>query len=236
MQIIHQGKLNLLANGAKILSSRPADTLASAPEDAPAVIPLIDGMEGNISTDAIWACTTCGACMEKCPVFIEHVPKLLWMRRHLVMEKAAFPEELIGFFENSEQRFNPWGIAPSERDKWVHDRNTKILSHGARVEYLFFVGCSGAFDSRNRQVTLAKFSMPPTFHGASSGQKKNAAETLSGGWATNISLTSSPVKTLRSSENMGSKKSSPTARTASAPLRTTISSLALILRSSIIPS
>ncbi len=155
MQIIHQGKLNLLANGAKILSSRPADTLASAPEDAPAVIPLIDGMEGNVSTDAIWACTTCGACMEKCPVFIEHVPKLLWMRRHLVMEKAAFPEELIGFFENSEQRFNPWGIAPTERDKWVHDRNTKILSHGARVEYLFFVGCSGAFDSRNRQVTLA---------------------------------------------------------------------------------
>jgi Fe-S oxidoreductase len=93
--------------------------------------------------------------MQKCPVFIEHVPKLLWMRRHLVMEKAHFPEELIAFFENSEQRFNPWGIAPSERDKWVHDRNTKILSHGAHVEYLFYVGCSGAFDPRNRQVTLA---------------------------------------------------------------------------------
>lgn len=155
MKIIHQGKLNLMENGKVILSSRPADTLASAPEDASMSVPLINGGEDNIATDAIWACTTCGACMEKCPVFIEHVPKLLWMRRHLVMEKASFPKELIGFFENSEQRFNPWGIAPTERDKWVQDRNTKILSHGAHVEYLFFVGCAGSFDSRSRQVTLA---------------------------------------------------------------------------------
>lgn len=155
MEVIHEGKRNLLANGGKILSSRPADTIAPAPEDSQMAVPLINGGEDNISTDAIWACTTCGACMQKCPVFIEHVPKLLWMRRHLVMEKASFPEELIAFFENSEQRFNPWGIAPSDRDKWVQDRNTKILSHGAHVEYLFFVGCSGAFDSRNRQVTLA---------------------------------------------------------------------------------
>lgn len=155
MKLIHQGKLNLLANGKEILASRPADTIASAPDDTPLAVPLINGGEANISTDAIWACTTCGACMQKCPVFIEHVPKLLWLRRNLIMEKASFPQELIGFFENSEQRFNPWGIAPSERDKWVQDRTTKILSHGARVDYLFFVGCSGSFDSRNRQVTLA---------------------------------------------------------------------------------
>ena len=155
MQLIHEGKRNLMKNGTALLTTRAPDTIAPAPEDAAMAVPLINGGEDNVKTDAIWACTTCGACMEKCPVFIEHVPKIISMRRHLVMEKAAFPEELIGFFENSEQRFNPWGIAPSERDKWVHDRNTKILSHGARVEYLFYVGCAGSFDSRSRQVTTA---------------------------------------------------------------------------------
>jgi ferredoxin len=154
-QVIHEGKLNLLANGQVILSSRPADTLASAPEDASMVVPLINGREESVSIDAIWACTTCGACMVKCPVFIEHVPKLIRMRQHLVMEKAQFSEELIAFFENSEQRFNPWGIAPTDRAKWTHEIDVNILADGAEVEYLFFVGCAGAFDSRNRQVTTA---------------------------------------------------------------------------------
>jgi len=154
-QVIHQGKLNVLANGNAILASRPSDTIAAASDNAEMVVPLIDAREDSVSVNAIWSCTTCGACMQKCPVFIEHVPKLIGMRRHLVMEKAAFPEELITFFENSEQRFNPWGIAPNERDKWVHDRNIKILSHGAQVEYLFFVGCSGSFDPRSKMVTAA---------------------------------------------------------------------------------
>ncbi len=149
--------MNLLANGKLILSSRPADTLASAPPDATMQTPLINGSEESVSKDAIWACTTCGACMVKCPVFIEHVPKIIEMRRHLVMEKAEFSEELIAFFENSEQRFNPWGIAPTDRIKWAQDLDIKNLSEeeGAQVDYLFYVGCAGAFDSRNRQVTTA---------------------------------------------------------------------------------
>ncbi len=154
-KVIHQGKLNLLANGKIILSSRPADTLASAPEDTPLATPLINGREESVSRDAIWACTTCGACMVKCPVFIEHVPKLIGMRRHLVMEKAEFPEELITFFENSEQRSNPWGIAPTDRAKWTQDLEVPLITEGKSVEYLFYVGCAGAFDSRNRQVTVA---------------------------------------------------------------------------------
>lgn len=154
-QVVHQGKLNLLENGRVLLASRPSDTIAKAPETAEMTIPLIDSREESVAVDAIWACTTCGACMQKCPVFIEHVPKLIEMRRHLVMEKAAFPEELIAFFENSEQRFNPWGIAPNEREKWVQDRDIKILSHGAQVEYLFYVGCSGSFDPRSKMVTGA---------------------------------------------------------------------------------
>jgi Fe-S oxidoreductase len=93
--------------------------------------------------------------MVKCPVFIEHVPKIISMRQHLVMEKAQFSEELIAFFENSEQRFNPWGIAPTDRAKWAQDLDITIMSEGEEVEYLFYVGCAGAFDSRNRQVTTA---------------------------------------------------------------------------------
>jgi Fe-S oxidoreductase len=88
-------------------------------------------------------------------MFIEHVPKIISMRQHLVMEKAQFSEELIAFFENSEQRFNPWGIAPTDRAKWAQDLDITIMSEGEEVEYLFYVGCAGAFDSRNRQVTTA---------------------------------------------------------------------------------
>ncbi len=153
-QVVHTGKLNLLANGPSLLLGR-ADSLASAGDDARAPVPLIGSGEASVSTEAIWACTSCGACMHVCPVFIEHVPKLIGLRRHLVMEKAEFPPELLNLFENTEQRFNPWGIAPGERGKWSQDREIKILVDNATVEYLFFVGCSGAFDSRNRQTSLA---------------------------------------------------------------------------------
>jgi len=122
MEVIHEGKRNLMANGNKILAARPADTIASAPEDSQMAVPLINGGENNIATDAIWACTTCGACMQKCPVFIEHVPKLLWMRRHLVMEKASFPEELIAFFETPSSGSIP-GASPPQ-----------IATSGYRIE------------------------------------------------------------------------------------------------------
>ncbi len=153
--VIHEGKLNLLANGSAVISTRPADTLASAPPDASMQIPLINGREESVAVDAIWACTTCGACMVKCPVFIEHVPKLIGMRRHLVMEKSHFAEELIAFFENTEQRSNPWGIAPTDRAKWTQDLAVKTLADNPGAEYLFYVGCAGSFDSRNRQVVTA---------------------------------------------------------------------------------
>lgn len=154
-ELVHQGKLNLFDNGSAVLASRPCAMIASAPEDANLPVPLINGREESVSRDAIWSCTSCGACMQKCPVFIEHVPKVIEMRRHLVMEKAEFPEELVTFFENSEQRSNPWGIAPSDRAKWAHELNIPVLSDGAKVDYLFYVGCAGAFDSRARQVSVA---------------------------------------------------------------------------------
>jgi len=137
--VIHDIKVNLLKN-----NNGQAGTL-----------PLIGGeVEGSVAEEVLWDCTTCGACMEVCPVFIEHVPRIVDMRRYLVEMKAKFPDALLTFFENMEQRSNPWGMAPTERTKWAADIEVKPFEAG-RTEYLFYVGCAGAFDSRNRYTTVS---------------------------------------------------------------------------------
>jgi len=142
-QVIEAIRLNLVANGYLFKMRGTPDT------------PLIGGEEDDsISVDAIWACTSCGACMEACPAFIEHLPKLVEMRRHLVQMESSFPEELLNLFENMEGRSNPWGIAPSERSKWSSQLEVRTFEEG-KTEYLFYVGCAGAFDSRIKQVTVA---------------------------------------------------------------------------------
>jgi Fe-S oxidoreductase len=138
--VIHDIKTNLLKNAEK---------------DGHPEVPLIGSEgEGSVAEEVIWECTTCGACMEVCPVFIEHVPRIVDMRRHLVETKAKFPEELLTLFENMEQRSNPWGIAPADRTKWAADINVQPFDKD-KTENLFYVGCAGAFDARNRSTTLS---------------------------------------------------------------------------------
>jgi Fe-S oxidoreductase len=141
--MVHAIKENLLAcgSGAQVGKSTAAT-------------PLIGAGEKSSSETALWNCTSCGACMEACPVLIEHLPKIVKMRRHLVQMEAKFPEELLNLFENMEQRSNPWGMAPSERSKWSSQLSVQPFEAG-KTEYLLFVGCSGAFDARNKQVTVA---------------------------------------------------------------------------------
>jgi Fe-S oxidoreductase len=142
-QIIHAIKTNLLANSAELKAGKAPQT------------PLIgDEGEGTNTRDAIWACTTCGACIEACPVLIEQMPKIIKMRRYLVEMQSDFPEELLNLFENMEQRSNPWGIAPTERTKWHGPLEVKPFVAG-ETEYLFYIGCAGAFDSRQKHVTVA---------------------------------------------------------------------------------
>jgi|OpeIllAssembly_1097287.scaffolds.fasta_scaffold12762_2 Fe-S oxidoreductase len=142
-QIIHAIKTNLLANRSELTSG-------AAPK-----IPLVGAEgEGTNTEEAIWACTTCGACMEACPVLIEQMPKIIKLRRHLVEMKSQFPEELLNLFENMEQRSNPWGIAPTERTKWSATMDVKPFEAG-QTEYLFYIGCAGTFDSRQKHVTVA---------------------------------------------------------------------------------
>jgi Fe-S oxidoreductase len=141
--VIHDIKINLLDNG-KALKKR------GAPHT-----PLIgEGGEGSVSEESIWSCTTCGACMEACPVLIEQMPKIIQLRRHLVESETKFPEELLNLFENMEGRSNPWGIAPSERTKWCSQLDVKPFEKDT-TEYLFYVGCAGSFDSRNKHVSVA---------------------------------------------------------------------------------
>jgi Fe-S oxidoreductase/nitrate reductase gamma subunit len=141
-QVVHDIKVNLVKNGPSLRARRPPR------------LPLIGpAAEGTVSEDQIWSCTTCGACMEACPVFIEQMPKLILMRRHLVEMNARFPSELLNLFENIEQRSNPWGIAPAERIKWYSRMAVKPFDPS--MEYLFYVGCAGSFNPRNRQTALA---------------------------------------------------------------------------------
>ncbi|MBP1730397.1 MAG: electron transfer flavoprotein-associated cytochrome b and domain pair iron-sulfur [Deltaproteobacteria bacterium] len=155
-QVILAGKANLMANGEAILAARGGDTIARADETAPVNVPLIGRGRGlNIQPEAIWDCTTCGACVEKCPVFIEQFPKLLQMRRHLVMEKVEFPPELITFFQNMEQRSNPFGIAPTERAKWAAELDVPFSWERPDAEYLFYIGCVASFSSRMKNVMLS---------------------------------------------------------------------------------
>ena len=109
-------------------------------------------MVDRFTPDAIWACTTCYACVEACPVHIEHVPKLTDARRHLVMEASDFPEELQNLFNNLERNSNPWGLGAHTRADWAEGLDLKV---GEPAEYLFFVGCAGSFDDRNKKVSRA---------------------------------------------------------------------------------
>jgi len=105
--------------------------------------------------EAIWACTTCYACQYECPVFNEHLPKIIDMRRHMVLMEGNMPPEAMGAMRNIETNFNPWGIAWDQRAKWAEGMGVPTVKEVRDAEYLFWVGCAGSFDDRNRKVTQA---------------------------------------------------------------------------------
>lgn len=107
-----------------------------------------------ITSEEIWDCTTCRACQEFCPVLIEHIDKLIEMRRNLVLVESRFPQEVKLYFKNLENNFNPWGIGSSTRADWAKDLGLKVLSEEDKdCKLLYWVGCAGAFDDRNKKVS-----------------------------------------------------------------------------------
>ena len=121
-----------------------------------AELPIID-------QEALWSCTTCGACVNQCPVDIEHIDHFVDMRRNQVMIATEFPSELNGLFKNIENKGNPWGMNASDRNAWIAEVDFDVRVFGMDgedaipddVEYLFWVGCAGAFEDRAKRTTKA---------------------------------------------------------------------------------
>ncbi|HEY9276257.1 MAG TPA: (Fe-S)-binding protein [Candidatus Nanopelagicaceae bacterium] len=126
--------------------------LAKVPSDKPIV-------GETISPDVLWSCTTCGACVNECPVDIEHIDHIVNMRRFQVLVESEFPTELGGTFKNLEKAGNPWGANRMDRNSWIAECNFPIkVIEGElpdTVEYLFWVGCAGAYEERARKTTKA---------------------------------------------------------------------------------
>jgi Fe-S oxidoreductase/nitrate reductase gamma subunit len=111
----------------------------------------------RISAEEIWACTTCKACDENCPVNIEILDKILDMRRYLSLMESNFPSELGNAYRSMENTGNPWGISQGERADWAKGLEVAIVEPGSPLdhEYLYWVGCAGSFDDKNKKVTQA---------------------------------------------------------------------------------
>ena len=150
--------LHLLPNAADVRARGGALDDALHPERL--ALPLVPGA---ISEDAVWDCVTCGACVEACPVLIEHIDKIVGIRRHLVLEESRFPAELTAAFRAMESAQNPWGQPRNARLDWTKGLPFEVPVAAAvaaagsldRLEVLYWVGCAAAFDERNRRVARA---------------------------------------------------------------------------------
>ena len=108
-----------------------------------------------ITADELWSCTTCMACVQECPVTIEHVSSIVEMRRNLVLMESQFPSELNTIFKNLETNFSPWAFNAQDRANWAEGLDIKTMAEDSETEYLFWVGCAGSYDARYQKVSVA---------------------------------------------------------------------------------
>ena len=110
-------------------------------------------MPDAVPEESVWDCVTCGACVQACPVSIEHVDHIVDLRRHLVMVESSFPSEAEPMLRDVERSSNPWGKAQSERADWAAELGVRVLEPGdPPPEYLYWVGCATSFDERARRT------------------------------------------------------------------------------------
>jgi len=149
---------------APYLQAAEADRAALPAEvTAQADRPLIGDEQayGVIDPDVLWSCTSCGACVQQCPVDIEHVDHIMDMRRHQVLVESNFPAQLNQLFKGLENKGNPWNMAPSARMDWAKDLGFEVKQVGVdvddlgEVDWLFWVGCAGAYEDRAKKTTRA---------------------------------------------------------------------------------
>jgi Fe-S oxidoreductase len=108
---------------------------------------------GQVADEQLWSCRTCGACMQECPVFIEHIPTIIDFRRHLVMDQASIPATAAAALQNIEQRGHPWRGTQLQRTTWMD--SMEVPEYTGEQEYLYWVGCTGALVDRNLPITQA---------------------------------------------------------------------------------
>ncbi|MCR5978335.1 4Fe-4S dicluster domain-containing protein [Gordonia jinghuaiqii] len=162
-----EDKLNAIPEAARAEAARKLVGESKGDLGGGLPIEAVDGefdpeaLGAVIDTETLWSCTTCGACVEQCPVDIEHVDHILDMRRYQVLIESDFPTELAGMFKNLENKGNPWGQNASARTAWIDEMDIDIPVFGKDVEsfegfeYLFWVGCAGAYEDRAKKTTKA---------------------------------------------------------------------------------
>jgi Fe-S oxidoreductase len=149
---VYADQARIIAGGKSVATAQLAISGEVTAAEAEGALPALIAA---VNTDAIWACTTCRSCSEQCPVMIEHVDKILDIRRHLVMTRNEYPKEVGATLKNLESKSNPWGMASGKRFDWAKDRGIPTLADTENPEYLFYVGCAGSFDDRAKEITLA---------------------------------------------------------------------------------
>lgn len=137
------------------LNTRHASRSSSATPSALPAAAERKLVDSYITEDELWACTTCMACVQECPVQIEHVDAIVDMRRYLVLNESRFPKEMQATFQNLERNFTPWGFSHASRADWAEGLGIPRLSEKRNAEILFWVGCAGAYDARYKKVTQA---------------------------------------------------------------------------------
>ena len=222
----------------------PAIVLAEAER------PLVGDADANgvIDPDVLWSCTNCGACVEECPVDIEHIDHIDGMRRHQVLIESAFPAEAATLLKNLENKGNPWGMGEAKRAEWITELDFEIPvidgPIGEDIEYLFWVGCAGALEDRAKKTTKA---IAELLHTAGvTFAVLGPAETCTGdpgaadGQRVRL-LHAGPAERGdpergRAGQGLRARRSSPHARTASTPSPANTLSSAGTMRSSTTPS
>ncbi len=146
----HTVKEHLYARSREILAGKKGEDPSAGSGQGLETVP------GTVvADDTIWSCTTCGWCETACPVLIENLPRLMDMRRYQTLMESKFPQEVTRVFKGLETQGNPWGLGSNTRDAWAEGLDVPRCSDGKEFEYLFFVGCAGAFDDRQKKVSKA---------------------------------------------------------------------------------
>lgn len=138
------------------LAKRNGASEEGGEEEAPEGLRHLMNNLSAVSEEALFSCTTCRACEQACPVFIEYVAEIVDMRRYLVQMEGRFPEEVQRAFTNMENNSNPWGIGFATRGDWAKELGVKLMSEDpGELDLVYWVGCAGSFDERNKQVSKA---------------------------------------------------------------------------------